>query len=76
VVIPVGLDGLQGRLVMKAAHRDDDATLHWHLDGRYLGPTHRHHEVEVAPEPGPHEVVVVDAGGAQVARRFEVLPGR
>jgi len=76
VMVPVGLDGVQGRLVMKAAHRDSDATLHWHLDCRYLGPTHRHHEVEVAPEPGPHEVVVVDAGGAQIARRFEVLPGR
>jgi len=76
IVVPIDLDGQRGRFVMKAAHRDDDATLYWHLDGRYIGPTHRHHEVEVAPDPGEHEVVVVDAEGAQVARRFEVLPGR
>ncbi len=76
ILVPTELSGERGRLVVKAAHRDADATVYWHLDGRYLGPTHRHHELEVAPDPGEHEVVVVDASGARVARRFEVLPGR
>jgi penicillin-binding protein 1C len=75
VAVPVELDGRRGRLVMEAAHRDGDADVHWHLDGRYLTTTRRRHQVEVAPGQGAHEVVVVDEGGHTVVRHFEVKVG-
>ena len=75
VVVPVELDGQRGRLVMEAAHRDPDARVHWHLDGRYLGSTSGRHQLEVAPGEGPHELVVVDDAGQQVTRTFDVLIG-
>lgn len=75
VVVPVELDGSRGRLVMEAAHRRSDAEIHWHLDGAYLTTTVRHHQVEVAPGEGEHEVVLVDADGEMLARRFTVLLG-
>ena len=75
VVVPVELDGQRGRLVMEAAHRDPDARVHWHLDGRYLATTTGRHQLEVAPGEGPHEVVLVDDQGQQVVRPFSVLEG-
>lgn len=75
VVVPVELDGQRGRLVMDAAHRDREAEVHWHLDGRYLTTTRGRHQVEVAPGEGEHEVVLVDAEGQTLARRFTVMEG-
>ncbi|MDN3517572.1 penicillin-binding protein 1C [Aquisalimonas lutea] len=72
VYIPTDFGGRRSRLVLKAIHRVDDATLYWHLDGRFVGETEVFHEVPVDLTPGAHTLTVVDETGARRVRRFRV----
>ncbi|WP_420464048.1 penicillin-binding protein 1C [Candidatus Palauibacter sp.] len=73
IYIPVELGGRKGRAVFAAAHRDPDATLHWHLDDRYVGSTSVFHEQALDVADGWHVVTVVDEMGNRARRGFEVL---
>ena len=73
IYIPVELGGRKGRAVFSAAHRDPEATLHWHLDDRYVGSTSVFHEQALDVERGWHAVTVVDDVGNRARRVFEVL---
>ena len=73
VYIPLDLDGRRGRVVLEAVHRDAEASVHWHLDGQYLGTTRTWHQQALQLEPGEHLVTLIDAAGNRLARRFEVL---
>jgi penicillin-binding protein 1C len=72
VVVPRVLDG-GGKLVLEATHRDPHAIVHWHLDETFLATTRRPHQVEVAPGPGVHHLVAVDASGERQERTFTVI---
>jgi len=71
--IPVELNGEKGKTVFKAAHRNSDATIHWHLDNEYLGSTNTIHQMSAAPAPGKHLLTLVDDAGETVSRRFEII---
>ena len=73
IYIPVELGGRKGRAVFAAAHRDPGATLHWHLDDRYIGSTSVFHEQALDVAAGRHVVTVVDGMGNRARRAFEVL---
>jgi len=73
VLIPRELDGSRGNTVFEAVHRRPEATLYWHLDGKYLGETHTFHQQSLDIEPGEHILTLVDDTGERVARRFQVL---
>lgn len=73
VYVPLEADGSRGRAVFEAAHREPHAVLFWHLDQVYLGKTQRFHQMGVAPQPGPHTLIVMDAQGQRVERRFTVM---
>ena len=71
--LPVELDGSLGMTVFRAAHRDPQARLFWHLDGDYLGETRGDHRVEARPAAGEHELLVMDQDGESASRRFTAL---
>ena len=73
IYIPMELEGRRGRAVFLAAHRDPSATLHWHLDNRYVGSTNVFHEQALDVSQGPHVLTVVDEGGNRARRFIEVL---
>lgn len=73
VYIPWELGGERGRVVFAVAHRRTDATLHWHLDDRFVGTTETFHEQALDIAPGRHTVTVVDQWGERSSRSFEVL---
>ena len=73
---PSELDGQRGRTVFEAVHRRRDATVYWHLDGRYLGETHTFHQQSLDIDPGEHILTLVDDEGERVARRFQVIATR
>jgi len=73
VYVPVGLDGKVGEVVFEAVHREGGATIHWHLDGRYVASTRVFHQIAAAPEPGPHRLVLVDDEGRRLERAFDVV---
>jgi len=73
VYVPVGLDGRLGEVVFEAVHREEGATVHWHLDEDYVASTRVFHEIALAPEPGPHRLVLTDGAGRRIERLFQVV---
>ncbi len=73
VYVPVEMDGSVGGVVFEAAHRDPAARVFWHLDDEYQGETRDIHQMALAPQPGPHVLVLVDERGETVQRRFTVV---
>ena len=73
IYVPVGIDGTLSQTVFKAAHRNPDATVYWHLDHTYLGITTTFHEMALQPAVGEHLLVLVDQDGQRLERKFEIL---
>jgi penicillin-binding protein 1C len=76
IFIPKGDDGRHGSMVSKAHHSVPGTRLFWYLDNKPLGenPSDQHswHRV-IRPEPGKHEITVIDTRGNQSSVRFEVI---
>jgi penicillin-binding protein 1C len=73
VYVPVELDGRAGAVVFEAVHRDEAATIHWHLDERYLASTRIFHQIAADPAPGEHRLVLTDDRGRRLERTFRVI---
>ena len=65
------------RLVFRAAHRSDSASVHWHLNNDYIKTTNSNstveHTISISPEPGEHWLTVVDNTGHSQKISFTVL---
>jgi penicillin-binding protein 1C len=73
IFIPVELSGNNGRVIFEAVHREENATIYWHLDGKFIACTHYTHQVELFPSPGKHTLVLVDENGEELTRHFKIL---
>ncbi len=76
IFLPRALDGTPGSTVFQVVHRDPAATIHWHLDGKYVGTTVKTHKMPFAPGEGQHQLVLVDAAGETLERPFRVYVNR
>ena len=72
IFIPRQLDGSIKGATFSLAHRNQNATVYWHLDESYLGETRYIHQMAVNAEPGPHTVTVVDSDGNSLSIGFTV----
>ncbi|MDA3850100.1 MAG: penicillin-binding protein 1C [Spirochaetaceae bacterium] len=72
VIIPVEVDGNRGKLLLHAAHQDEDAAIHWFLNGEYINSTERFHQIELAPPPGEYQVTICDDLGNMKSCSIEV----
>jgi penicillin-binding protein 1C len=73
IYIPRGLSGVKERVVFEAVHTNPDAIIFWHLDDQFLKTTQYIHQVELLPEPGIHQLVLVDESGEELVRKFEAV---
>ena len=73
ILPPVDLDGKRRPTIFRAAHRDREETIYWHLDEKLVGTTRYFHELALLPPPGKHRITLVDGKGERIVRRFEVL---
>jgi penicillin-binding protein 1C len=73
IYLPMDLNGLRTRALLRAVHRHQNAKIFWHLDDHYLGETRLFHEQTVALEPGTHKLLLLDEQGYKLERRFKVL---
>ncbi len=73
LLVPVELNGEQGKTVLKAAHRRSDAILYWHIDNNYLGRTMNRHELAVSPSPGKHRLTLVDDRGNLLEQQVRII---
>jgi penicillin-binding protein 1C len=72
VVLPRQLDGFQGKIVFRAAHRRSSAVIFWHIDNQFIGSTQPPHQLPVAPDVGKHRLTLVDNEGNTIAGYFTV----
>ena len=73
IYLPVDLNGLRTRALLRAVHRNNDAKIFWHIDDRFLGETKVFHEQSVALEPGMHKLLLLDEQGYKLERWFKIL---
>jgi len=72
VVLPRQLDGSQGQVVFRAAHRRKDAVIFWHVDQQFIGATEAPHQIPTAPVAGTHRLTLVDDAGNTITETFIV----
>jgi len=73
IYVPIDINGELSQTIFKAAHRNPDAVVYWHLDQTYLGTTTTFHEMALQPEVGKHLLILVDENGERLERKFEIL---
>ncbi|HEX7414891.1 MAG TPA: penicillin-binding protein 1C [Bacteroidia bacterium] len=73
IYIPYEETEEKGRLILKATHKNNAATLFWHLDGKYIGSTQKFHQMEVLPAKGKHKIEIIDEQGESETCSFEIV---
>ncbi|WP_316829218.1 penicillin-binding protein 1C [Pedobacter aquatilis] len=73
VYIPLELDGTRGKIVLNAAHRNQNSKIYWHIDNEYVATTINYHQLAVSPSPGKHTLTLVDENGERLVQTFTVL---
>lgn len=73
IYVPVDQSEEKSRCIFKATHKSQEATLFWHLDGKYIGATHKYHQLALSPSKGMHLLEIEDNTGETSVCNFEVL---
>lgn len=73
LLIPIELDGSRGKAVVEVAHREREATIHWDLDGTFIGTSQGEHRMAIDPGDGPHILTITDARGRSLRHSFVVV---
>ena len=72
VFIPRELDGMQEKVVLKAAHVRSDAVIYWHLNDQYLGQTEGFHHMEIQFPSGNYILSLVDDQGEEFSMPLNI----
>ena len=59
--------------IFEIAHRNQNNTVFWHIDGVLVGATRNIHELGVSPEKGKHMLTITDNVGETMNIPFEVM---
>ena len=73
ILVPRGFDGTPGSSIFELAHRDENASVFWHLDGVFIGVTKGVHRMAVNPGQGRHLLTLVDENGQSLEEHFTVI---
>ena len=66
------MDGKEEMVLLEAASNNENTTLFWHLNDKYIGSTLGIHELSLALSPGDHSLLVMDENGNTVSNNFQV----
>ncbi|MCF8381501.1 MAG: penicillin-binding protein 1C [Bacteroidales bacterium] len=73
IYIPVEHDGMKGKIIFEASHRNRNETLFWHLDNKFVGETRIIHQIGLTPSPGIHLMTIVDSKGNSFRRNINII---
>jgi penicillin-binding protein 1C len=73
VKIPKELDGSDGELVIRIAHRKQETRVFWYIDNAFVAETKSYHELGIYLDPGQHEITIVDENGNSLSQKLTVL---
>ncbi len=71
--IPRDLDGDTTEAIFEVAHRNDNTTIYWHLNDKYVGSTRSFHKMSLQPEEGNHTLTLVDEKGNMLETNFRII---
>lgn len=71
--IPVDLDGTAGKLIFELAHRQNNSTIYWYIDEKYIGKTNNIHQQEIRETAGWHKLTVTDDMGNSISKSFYLV---
>ena len=63
IYLPIGFSEKKEKLVFRAAHSRNDATLYWYMNNDYMGETCDIHEIALSPKEGKYNLIVIDENG-------------
>ena len=73
ILMPKDITGVDQSAVFQASHNDKNASLHWHIDDKYIGTTSEYHTLKITPQKGKHKLTLMDDYGNQQVKYYEVL---
>lgn len=73
IYIPREASSAKGHSVWRAAHRNPNASIYWHLNGTFLGKTSGTHQLLVSPNPGSYTLTLIDDEGEMLQRRIRII---
>ncbi len=76
IFIPYELDGTPGEVILRVAHRNENSTIHWHLNHEYMGNTTDFHEMALRPEEGLHTIHITDQNGNFLQKEIRIMTRR
>jgi penicillin-binding protein 1C len=71
IILPKTFEGTVSQVVFKAVY-DENKTLYWHIDDKYVGSTQYFHEMQLQPKSGEHILTLVGEEGQQIQRSFKL----
>jgi len=75
IYVPKELNGVIGKVVFEAAHRNTGVKIFWHLDGEFVAETDRFHQISLSPSTGDHLITLIDENGITIKKRFSIVSG-
>lgn len=73
IYLPLNENSLKNDLILNATCNNNNASLFWYLDQRYLGATKRYHQMAVQPVLGKHQLLIMDEKGKSLSAQFEIV---
>ena len=72
IYLPKNFGGQKNDVILKVTHTNEQATLFWYLDDKYLGKTKKFHEFAIQPKVGKYVVTVMDESGTEARKSIEI----
>ncbi len=73
IFVPKEIDGVKGKTIFTAAHRNNEAKIFWTLDNTFAGTTQHYHQLALSPSKGLHTITITDEQGNSITKKFEIL---
>lgn len=72
IIIPKDFDGKEEKILMEAAHVNENSKLYWHLDNLYVGTTENNHQMLLKLDIGGHSLLIMDEWGNTKRNKFRI----
>ena len=73
IYVPLEINGIKGKTVFKATHRNNKEKIFWSLDDNFITTTETIHQVAISPAAGKHIITLTDEQGVSISRAFEII---
>ena len=73
IYVPVEINGLKGKTIFSATHKNSQAKIFWSIDDAFVGTTENYHQLALSPAAGKHILSLTDDKGNSVSRHFEII---